>query len=149
MATTFEAISRDPKALQDTISKNVPTLAAGTESFRVQRPFLADTAAFDAARYAPDPPLGASDGGVEAPRWSGIVASLERTLGDASPPVRAPALATSDVAPLQSKQDESKPFYASPWFWGAIGAAAFGGTAVYFATRDNSPSTIHLQLQVH
>jgi hypothetical protein len=46
MATTFEAFSRDPKALQDTISKNVPTLAAGTESFRVQRPFLAETAAF-------------------------------------------------------------------------------------------------------
>ena len=46
MATTFEAISREPRSLQATISKNVPTLAAGTESFRVQRPFLAATAAF-------------------------------------------------------------------------------------------------------
>ena len=26
--------------------------------------------------------------------------------------------------------------------------AAFGGAALYFATRDNSPDTIHLQLQV-
>jgi virulence factor Mce-like protein len=46
MATTFEAFSRDPQALKDTITKNVPTLRAGTESFRVQRPFLAETAAF-------------------------------------------------------------------------------------------------------
>ena len=46
MATTFEAISREPRSLQATISKNVPTLAVGTESFRVQRPFLAETAAF-------------------------------------------------------------------------------------------------------
>jgi len=46
MATTFEAFSRDQQALKDTISKNVPTLAVGTESFRVQRPFLAETAAF-------------------------------------------------------------------------------------------------------
>ena len=46
------------------------------------------------------------------------------------------------------KDAPSKPFYASPWFWGAIGAAALGGTAFYFATRDNTPSQIHLQLQV-
>src|SRR3954470_11146361 len=46
MATTFEAFSRDPQALKDTITKNVPTLQVGTESFRVQRPFLAETAAF-------------------------------------------------------------------------------------------------------
>ncbi|MDX6663953.1 MAG: phospholipid/cholesterol/gamma-HCH transport system substrate-binding protein [Solirubrobacteraceae bacterium] len=46
MAITFEAFSRDTQALKDTISKNPPTLAAGTESFRVQRPFLAETADF-------------------------------------------------------------------------------------------------------
>jgi virulence factor Mce-like protein len=46
MGTTFEAISRDPQALKDTITKNVPALEAGTESFRVQRPFLAETADF-------------------------------------------------------------------------------------------------------
>ena len=44
MADTFGAISRDPKALQDTIAKSPPTLAAGTESLRVQRPFLEHTA---------------------------------------------------------------------------------------------------------
>src|SRR3954466_7836575 len=46
MATTFEALSRDQRALKDTITKNPPTLATGTESLRVQRPFLAETAAF-------------------------------------------------------------------------------------------------------
>jgi virulence factor Mce-like protein len=46
MATTFEAISRDPQALKDTITKNVPTLQVGTHSLRVQRPFLAETAVF-------------------------------------------------------------------------------------------------------
>ena len=45
MANTFEAFSRDPKALKDTIAKSPPTLRAGTESLRVQRPFLDHTAA--------------------------------------------------------------------------------------------------------
>ncbi|MEA2360063.1 MAG: phospholipid/cholesterol/gamma-HCH transport system substrate-binding protein [Solirubrobacteraceae bacterium] len=45
MANTFGALSSDPKALQDTISKSPATLAAGTESLRVQRPFLEHTAA--------------------------------------------------------------------------------------------------------
>jgi virulence factor Mce-like protein len=46
MATTFEAFSRDPEALKETITRNVPTLEAGTRSFAVQRPFLAETAEF-------------------------------------------------------------------------------------------------------
>jgi virulence factor Mce-like protein len=46
MATTFEAISRDPEALKETISRNVGALEVGTQSLRVQRPFLAETAAF-------------------------------------------------------------------------------------------------------
>ena len=44
MANTFDALSRDPQALKDTISNSPPTLAAGTESLRVQRPFLQHTA---------------------------------------------------------------------------------------------------------
>ena len=42
MADTFAAIGRDPVALQETIEETPPTLAAATESFRVQTPFLAD-----------------------------------------------------------------------------------------------------------
>ena len=45
MATTFAAISRDPNALRETIEESPPTLAAATESFRVQTPFLARFAA--------------------------------------------------------------------------------------------------------
>ena len=45
-ADTFEAFARDPAALQATISKSPSTLAAGEVSFREQRPFLEDTAAF-------------------------------------------------------------------------------------------------------
>jgi ABC-type transporter Mla subunit MlaD len=44
MATTFEAISSDERALKATIARNVPALEAGTESLRVQRPFLSETA---------------------------------------------------------------------------------------------------------
>ena len=40
MADTFEAFSRDPQALRDTISGSPPTLDAGLRSFPVQRPFL-------------------------------------------------------------------------------------------------------------
>ncbi|HEX8105184.1 MAG TPA: MlaD family protein [Solirubrobacteraceae bacterium] len=44
-ADTFEAVSRDPQALRDTISKSPDTLRVGTESLRAQRPFLRNLAA--------------------------------------------------------------------------------------------------------
>ena len=44
MADTFQAISSDPRALQDTISKSPPTMDVSIASFKVQRPFLADFA---------------------------------------------------------------------------------------------------------
>lgn len=46
MADTFAAIGRDPQALKDFIAKSPSTMDAGISSFRVQRPFLADFAAF-------------------------------------------------------------------------------------------------------
>jgi len=45
MADTFDAITRDPEALAETIRRTPPTLDASIRSFRVQRPFLRDTAA--------------------------------------------------------------------------------------------------------
>lgn len=42
LATTFEAFSRDPEALEATIAKGPGTLDEGVASLRVQRPFLAD-----------------------------------------------------------------------------------------------------------
>jgi len=42
MATTFEALGRDPEALRQTIERSPDTLDAGIESFPIQKPFLAD-----------------------------------------------------------------------------------------------------------
>ena len=39
-ADTFEAFSRDPAALEETIAESPPTLSAGIRSFAIQRPFL-------------------------------------------------------------------------------------------------------------
>jgi hypothetical protein len=44
MATTFEAISRDPHALETTIADSPSTLAVSTDSLRTQQPFLVDFA---------------------------------------------------------------------------------------------------------
>jgi virulence factor Mce-like protein len=48
-ADTFEAWSRHPDRLRATIRNNAPTMRVGIRSFRVQRPFLADTARFSRA----------------------------------------------------------------------------------------------------
>jgi len=69
----------------------------------------------------------------------------------ASPPPAgasaAPALATHEVgdgtAPARHRE-----FYESGWFWGALGAAAFVGTVVFLATRDNGAPAIHLHVEV-
>jgi virulence factor Mce-like protein len=42
LASTFEAISRDPTALKATIAQAPSTLALSTDSLRAQQPFLAD-----------------------------------------------------------------------------------------------------------
>jgi virulence factor Mce-like protein len=42
MATTFEAISRDPHALEQTIAESPSTEQVSTASLKVQRPFLVD-----------------------------------------------------------------------------------------------------------
>jgi virulence factor Mce-like protein len=42
MATTFEAIGRDPNALEQTIARSPRTEDVSTDSLKVQRPFLAD-----------------------------------------------------------------------------------------------------------
>jgi ABC-type transporter Mla subunit MlaD len=48
-ADTFEAWSRSPESLKETISRSVPTLETGIRSFRVQRPFLRDFRDFSAS----------------------------------------------------------------------------------------------------
>ena len=48
-ATTFEAISRDPNALANTIKESPPTLDVSTASLKVQQPFLVDLTRFSNA----------------------------------------------------------------------------------------------------
>ncbi len=47
MADTWEAFARDEQALRDFIAKQPPTFDVAIDSFRVQRPFLRDTTAFN------------------------------------------------------------------------------------------------------
>jgi hypothetical protein len=108
------------------------------------RMFLSEAGLFDAASYAPDA------GPTMA--WSATAQSLSRTFGDeplAGPSTTAPPpLATHEEPGLAVPPAKKKAFYESGWFWGALGAAAFAGGAIFFATRDNGESTIHLQVQV-
>ncbi len=46
LATTFEAISRDPNALEATIRESPPTLAVSTDSLAAQQPLLSDLTTF-------------------------------------------------------------------------------------------------------
>lgn len=114
--------------------------------------FVADGAAFDAATYGPDPGTSGATG-----TWSATTRSLARAFGTpASPPgagpatpgPSAPALATHAEPAVTNEPPKPKAFYETGWFWGALGAAAFAGGAVFFATRDNGPTTIHLDMQV-
>ena len=111
----------------------------------VARLFLTDSGDFDAARYAPDP-------GLEgAAAWRSTVTSLEARFPPVSRTV-GPNAATSAVSPgpvkLKPEDEKSSPFYASGWFWGAVGAAALLGAGFYFATRDTSSDPIHVELKV-
>jgi len=109
------------------------------------RVFLAEAGTFDAASYAPDA------GPTVA--WTATARSLSRAFGDEPEPEggsspSAPALATHEEPGLAPQPSRSKAFYKSGWLWGALGAAAFAAGAIFFATRDNGESTIHLQVQV-
>jgi hypothetical protein len=118
----------------------VVRVEAGHPSARV---FLPETGAFDAAVYAPDAGPTVS--------WTAASQSLARTFGGEPTVVRptsAPVFATHEEPVLTGPPPKGKAFYESGWFWGALGAAAFAGGAIFFATRDNGESTIHLQMQV-
>jgi hypothetical protein len=109
------------------------------------RLFLAEPPGFDAATFSPDA------GAAGKPSWDRVVRSLERTLtarSDAGPPAAVAPVVVPVEKKSKEKPEESRPFYASAWFWGALGGAAFLGTAIYFASRDSSPGSIHLSVQV-
>jgi len=111
----------------------------------VVRLFLASSG-FDAAVYHPAPAPG-----DEA--WAQVVRSLERNrAGLGGAPAPAPMMANPDALKASPKIADpggsSKPFYKSPWFWGAIGGAAFLGGGVFLATRETDASTVRLQMRV-
>jgi hypothetical protein len=112
----------------------------------VARVFRGDTGLFDATTYVPD------DAGTM--KWGGAAQAIAGTVGISAPapaaagPLQAPALATHEEPGPVTEPTKKRAFYESGWFWGAIGAAAFAGGAVYFATRDNGPTPIHLEMQV-
>jgi len=105
------------------------------------RLFLVESGEFDAARYSPDP------GPPSPAAWKSTVTSLEGRF-----PARAgasgPAAATRPAPQVKPESGKSSPFYASGWFWGAVGGAALLATVFYFASRDTSSDTIHLQMTV-
>lgn len=101
------------------------------------RLFLADTGEFDAARYEPN------DSG-----WRGTVTSLTGRFPPPPAPVAAQAQHPMAPPKLPSEGKESRPFYMSPWLWGAVGAAALVGGFFFFAAQDTSDDPIHLQMRV-
>jgi len=119
--------------------------------------FLPETGSFDAATFTPDeaPKGSPSVALVPSVEWSAAVRSLARSYRapGAAPPVPAlrpaPALATRQTPPSAPSPAVSHPFYESAGVWGAVGAAVLAGGGVDRASRDTSPSTIHLELQVH
>jgi hypothetical protein len=110
------------------------------------RVFLADSHEFDAATYVQDAAPGAG--------WAGAAKSIAHAFGTAAP-AAIPAAASTSAAPVLATRETpkatesktSRPFYLSPWFWGAVGVAAATGGAVYLLSRDTGSSTIHLQVQ--
>jgi hypothetical protein len=135
--------------------KGVVVVEANPGDKPTARVFVASSGSFDAVVYEADPapPVTWGSGGA-AWVWSGAVSALHRgfaepTASGVVAPAPIAALAPTPAAVAADKTTgSSKPFYASPWFWGAIGAAAFAGAAFFFATRDSADPNIQLQVQV-
>lgn len=112
------------------------------------RVFLPSTSTFDPITYEPDQSPSPS-----GPAWTAATRTLVQSFGaPAAPPAlssptSAPPFATHPEPITENSPPHHSHFYESGWFWGAIAAAALGGGAIFFATRDNSAQTIHLKVQ--
>jgi hypothetical protein len=107
------------------------------------RLFLADPGEFDAARYSPEADL---DGPAA---WQPTVASLERRFPGAPAPASSAVVAEKPAPTMRPDEaPTSKPFYASAWFWGAIGGAVLIGGIFFVASQDTTDDPIHLQMRV-
>ncbi len=119
--------------------------------------FVASTRSFDATVYESDPAAVVTWGtGAATVDWTGALTALHR--GFAAPAPITPVIQTTPSAaalqrvpqPIEGEKGGQlgKPFYTSPWFWGALAAAAFAGAAFYFVSRSSSDPTIQLEVQV-
>jgi hypothetical protein len=74
--------------------------------------------------------------------WSPFASTLAARY--AAKPKTAPV-----QTPAPKPKDEAKggTFLSSPWFWGALGAAAAAGLAAYVLTRDNSDPAQPVRVQ--
>jgi hypothetical protein len=117
------------------VGREEPEGDAGAPSV-FARLFIAGSGELDAARYAPDP--------ASPTPWRATVASVAaRFPKPAQPIARVPAATMATPDPK-----EKKPFYTSPWLWGAIGATLALGAFFYFVGQDTSDDPIHLQMRV-
>jgi hypothetical protein len=104
--------------------------------------FDVETESYDAARYEPDP-------SASSP-WQATVQSVLLRYPLPAPPIsaRTSAVPPPPREPGAGNEPPSRAFYASPWFWAAVGGAVLLGGFIYLATQDNSAGSIHLQMQV-
>jgi hypothetical protein len=101
--------------------------------------FDVETGVYDAARYEPDP-------SASSP-WQATVQSV--LLRYPPPASSSPRIsAVPPPPPPADSEPPHRPFYLSPWFWGAVGGAVLLGGFIYVASRDSSNGSIHLQMQV-
>ena len=100
------------------------------------RLYLVDRGAFDVTLYDGDP----SD-----PAWrTDVVHALERRFD----PQAKPAAPAKVVAVKRSETTAgSHPFYKSPWFWGAVGAAVLLGGTALVVTKVTSSDDVHVRVQ--
>jgi hypothetical protein len=101
------------------------------------RLFLTTGASLDSTIYVHDTMTG----------WTPTLRSLETRFLPPSAPAPAASASTAIVLPPQAKT-ESKPFYTSAWFWGALAASAFLGSVLYFASQNPSEDTVRLRLDL-
>lgn len=112
-----------------------PDAASGT---RVEaRLFLAEQGDFDAARYEYDG------------SWQATVASVSARFPQAPAPAPAkPVVVAPAQLPRIPEKKEERPFYKSPWLWGAVAAAVVIGGIFFFTSQDKGDDSIHVRMNV-
>jgi hypothetical protein len=105
----------------------------------VARALRPATAAFERVELGPTAET--APDGVKVYRWPGATATLRDVLLGPAP--LAPKAEVAPAAPLPFVG--ARPFYKSPWFWGAIGGATAIGLSVFAISRATaSSSDVHL-----